>query len=77
MLHGKLGDVEEASQVGGDQGVEVVGSEVGEGLAAKDSGVVDEDVDGSEALNRGVGDFGGDFGLAEIAVDENQAGGCN
>src|SRR5262249_2231879 len=70
LLDGELCDVEEAFEVGGDEGAEVFGGVVGEGLGEEDAGIVDEDVDGTEAGEGGVEGFPGGGGVADVAVDD-------
>ena len=45
-----------------------------ERLDAEDSGVIHQNVDGSEALDRCFDNFGSGLLLTDIAIDENQAG---
>jgi hypothetical protein len=67
----ELGDVEESQQVGRDQGIEILGSKVRERLGAEDSGVIHQNIDGSEVLDRSFDSFGGGLLLADIAVDQH------
>ena len=66
--------MKEPQQVGRDQSVEVLGSKVDERLAAEDSGVIHQNINGSEVVDRGFDDFGRGLLLPDIAIDENQAG---
>ena len=58
-------------QIGRDQGIEVIDSEVDERLGAKDSGVIHQNIDSSEVLHRGFDNFGSGFLFPDIAIDEN------
>jgi hypothetical protein len=53
--------------------IEVLGSKVRERLGAVDPGVIHQDIDGSEALDRCFDSFGSGLLLTDIAIDENQA----
>jgi len=71
LFHRELGDVEESQQVGRDQGIEILGSKVRERLGAEDSGIIHQNIDGSEVLDRSFDSFGDGLLLADIAVDQH------
>ena len=59
LLHhpvGRLGDVEGAEEVDVDDGPQVGDVQVGERLVPQDAGVVDDDVDRAEGVERGLDD---------------------
>ena len=56
------------------QGMELFGGELREGLCKKDARVVHQDVHAAEALDGGLDRLGGGLLLADVAVDEHQAG---
>jgi hypothetical protein len=59
---------------GRDQGIEVVGSKLDERLGAVDSGVIHQNIDSTEVLDRCFVSFTSGLLLPDIAIDENQAG---
>jgi len=73
LFHGELSDVKESQQVGRDQRIEVLGSTVREGIGAEDSGVIHQNIDSSEVLDRRFDSVGSGLRFTNIAIDENQA----
>ena len=63
-----LGDEERALQVHVDDRLEVLGLELGEALVAQDPGVVHEDVDPAEVVERGLDDRLAAFGRGDRVV---------
>ena len=71
LFHSELSDVEESQQVRRDQGIEVLGSKVRERLGVEDSGVIHQNIDGSEVFDRCFDSFGSGLLFPDIAIDEN------
>src|SRR5580704_969665 len=59
-------DVEEAEEVDGDQGVEILEGVVGEGFGDVDTGVVDQGVDPAEESERLLDDATGRVGVGDV-----------
>src|SRR5437870_4132470 len=74
LFHGELSDIEESQQVDRGQGVEVVGSEVRERLGVENSGVIHQNIDRSEVLDRCFDSFDSGLLLTNIAIDQDQVG---
>ena len=53
-FQGCLGHQERALEMHGQHGVEILGRELGQRLVAQDPGIVDQDVDPAEAVQRGL-----------------------
>jgi hypothetical protein len=73
LFHCELSHVKETQQVRRDQGIEVLGRKVHEGLGAINSGVIHQNTDRSKVLDRRFDGLGSGLLLADIALDENQA----
>src|SRR5438876_1722355 len=74
LFHGELSNIEESQQVDRGQGVEVVGSKVRERLGVENSGVIHQNVDRSEVLDRCFDSFESGLLLTNIAIDQDQVG---
>ena len=74
LFYRELGDVKESQKVDGDQGVEIFDSKVREWLGAQDSSAIHQNIDGPKVLDGCFDNFGSSLLLADIAIDENQAG---
>ena len=79
LLHhaeGGLRDVERALQVHVEHDAEILGLELREGLVAQDAGVVDDDVDLAEVVDRGLHDRGAALGRRDgVVVGDGLAAG--
>src|SRR5262249_15191612 len=70
----ELSDEEKSEKVGRGQGIEVFGSEIRERLRVEDSGVIYQNIDGSEWFDACFDGFAAGFLLAVAATDKNQLG---
>ena len=73
LSHRVLSHVEESEQIRGDQGVEILDSEVSERLVKEDARVIHQNIDASKIADRRFDSIGSRLLLPDIAFKKDQA----